>query len=117
MNLNFNYPFLEDIGQEAVQVGALNWKLQPFWPDAPVAWFGAAEAQFHLRRVYTEADRFCLVAAALDKESLKKVVHLVSSPHPLHPYSSLIKGCLVDFSPADQFSAGGVAPGHAGLGR
>ena len=41
------------------------------------AWFGAAEAQFHLHWVFTEADRFCLVAAALDKESLNKVVHLV----------------------------------------
>ena len=101
MNLNFNNPFLVDIGQEAVQVGALNWKLQPFWPDAPVAWFGAAEAQFHLRRVYAEADRFCLVAAALDKESLKKVVHLVSSPHPVHPYTSLKEALLVSHQLTD----------------
>ncbi len=101
MNLQFNNPFLVDVGQELVHAGALNWKLQPFWPDAPVAWFGAAEAQFHVRRVNTEADRFCLVAAALDKESLKKVVHLVLAPHPYTPYLALKEALLVSHQLTD----------------
>ena len=54
-----------------------------------MAWFGAAEAQFHLWRVTSEADWFCLVTAALDKDTLKKVVHLVSAPDPVAPYSAL----------------------------
>ena len=49
-----------------------NFKLQAFWPNAPVAWFGAAEAQFTLRRVTSQAECFCHVTAALDKQSLKK---------------------------------------------
>ena len=59
-----------------------------------MAWFGVAEAQFHLRRVVSEADRFCLVAAALDKETLKKVVHLVSAPDPVAPYAVLKEALL-----------------------
>ncbi len=91
------------VGQELpiVHAGALNWKLQPFWPDAPVAWFGVAEAQFYLRRVHTEVDRFCLVASALDKESLKKVVHLVSAPHPDTPYLALKEALLVSHQLTD----------------
>ena len=49
-----------------------NFKLQAFWPDAPVAWFGAAEGQFKLRRVTSQED-------ALDKQ----IVHLVVTPDPI----------------------------------
>ena len=71
-----------------------NFKLAAFWPDAPVAWFGAAEAQFRLRRVTSEDERFCHVVAALDKQSLKKIVHLVVSPDPLLAYSKLKEALL-----------------------
>ena len=63
-------------------------KLPPFWADAPVAWFAAMEAQFKLRRVWAQEEQFCHVTAALDKMSLKKVVHLVVTPDPLQPYTS-----------------------------
>ena len=36
-----------------------NFKLPGFWADAPVAWFAAVEAQFSLRRVTSEEERFC----------------------------------------------------------
>ena len=63
-------------------------KLPPFWADAPVAWFAAVEAQFKLRCVWAQEEQFCHVTAALDKMSLKKVVHLVVTPDPLQPYTS-----------------------------
>ena len=66
-----------------------NFKLPGFWADAPVAWFAAVEAQFCLCRVTSEEERFCQVTTALDKQSIKKVVHLVVSPHPTAPYSKL----------------------------
>ena len=44
-----------------------NFKLPGFWADAPVAWFAAVEAQFSLRRVTSEEERFCHVTTALDK--------------------------------------------------
>jgi len=80
---------------------AVNFKLQPFWADAAVAWFAAAEVQFTLRRVVSQQDRFCLVAAALDKDTLKKVIHLVTTPHPLTPYTALKEALLVSHQLTD----------------
>ena len=71
-----------------------NFKLPAFWPDAPVAWFAAVEAQFRLRRVASEDERFCHVTGALDKQSLKKVVHLVINPDPVAAYSKLKEALL-----------------------
>ena len=63
-----------------------NIKLPPFWNDAPVAWFVTAEAQFELRLVDSQKERFCHLTTALDKLSLKKIVHLVANPDPYLPY-------------------------------
>ena len=52
-------------------------KLPVFWANSPVAWFAAVEAQFKLRCIWSEEERFCNVTAALNKMTLKKVVHLV----------------------------------------
>jgi hypothetical protein len=41
-------------------------KLNDFWVDSPAAWFGMAEAQFHLRGITGELDRFCIVVAAVN---------------------------------------------------
>ena len=76
-------------------------KLPAFWADAPVAWFAAVEAQFQLRRVYSQSERFCHVTAALDKLSLKKVVHLVVTPHPALPYSKLKEALLASHQLTD----------------
>ena len=70
-------------------------KLPVFWADAPVAWFAAVEAQFKLRRVWSEDERFCNIIAALDKMTLKKVVHLVVTPDVTQPYTKL-KEALLD---------------------
>ena len=64
-------------------------KVAPFWPDAPVAWFASIETQFLLRRVTSEVDRLCLTAGALDKETTKKVVHLINTPDPVAPFTAL----------------------------
>ena len=78
-----------------------NFKLPGFWADAPVAWFAAVEAQFSLRRVTSEEERFCHVTTALDKQSIKKVVHLVVSPHPAAPYSKLKEALLASHQLTD----------------
>ena len=78
-----------------------NFKLQVFWPDAPVAWFGAAEAQFTLRKVTSQAERFCHITAALDKQSLKKIVHLVVTPDPTFPYDRLKEALLASHQLTD----------------
>ena len=71
-----------------------NIKLPPFWNDAPVAWFVAAEAQFELRHVDSQKERFCHMTTALDKLSLKKIVHLVANPDPIRPYTKLKEALL-----------------------
>jgi len=78
--------------QQPVNIG--NFRLQPFWPDAPVAWFGGAEAQFRLRRVVEEADKFCLLVAALDKEAARSVTHLIADPDLETPYTRLKEALL-----------------------
>ena len=76
-------------------------KLPPFWMDAPVAWFAAVEAQFRLRRVWSQEEQFCHVTAALDKMSMKKVVHLVVTPDPLQPYTKLKDALLASHQLTD----------------
>ena len=76
-------------------------KLPVFWADAPVAWFAAVEAQFQLRRVWSEDKRFCNVTAALDKMTLKKVVHLVVTPDIRLPYTKLKEALLASHQLTD----------------
>jgi hypothetical protein len=55
-----------------------NFKLPDFWPEAPANWFAMAEAQFLLRRVTSNIDRFCHVLMALPKNSYRMISHLVT---------------------------------------
>ena len=76
-------------------------KLPVFWADAPVAWFAAVEAQFELRQVTSQKEKFCHITAALDKLSLKKIVHLVVTPDPLSPYTKLKEALLASHELTD----------------
>lgn len=76
-------------------------RLPQFWADAPVAWFGTAEAQFRIRQVNTEDERFCFLTAALDKDTIKQVVHLVSDPDPAAPYSRLKEALIASHQLTD----------------
>ena len=76
-------------------------KFPIFWADAPVAWFAAVEAQFKLRGIWSEEERFCNVTAALDKMTLKKVVHLVVTPDIMQPYSKLKEALLASHQLTD----------------
>ena len=69
--------------------------------SAPVAWFAAVEAQFQLRQVTSQSERFCHLTAALDKASLKKVVHIVTAPDPLQPYTILKEALLTSHHMTD----------------
>ncbi len=72
----------------------LHIKLPEFWIDAPVAWYGAAEAQFLARGVTSELAKFCAVASALTRESAKPVSHLLATPDPVRPYEALKEAML-----------------------
>ena len=47
-----------------------------------------AECQFHLRRITDEQDRFCILVAALSKESIRLVTNIIEDP-PENPYTTL----------------------------
>ena len=64
-------------------------KLSEYWVDAPVVWFGTAEAQFMSRGVHDELQRFWAVTAALPREAAKPVSHLLAAPDAHHPYTTL----------------------------
>ena len=51
-------------------------KLPDFWPASPLTWFGIIEAQFDLRGVTSQRERFSLVAAVLPESSARKITHL-----------------------------------------
>ena len=70
-------------------------KLPPFWPDAPAVWFTSVELQFDIRGIASQKDRFCLAAAALDKDALKRVMHVITNPDPENPYDALKQALVV----------------------
>ena len=55
-------------------------KLPDFWPSSPHAWFGIVEAQFRIREVDSQEDRFTLVASVLPEASARRVAHLLATP-------------------------------------
>ena len=63
-------------------------------------------AQFELHQVTNQKERFCHVTAALDKLSLKKIVHLVVTPDPLIPYTKLKEALLAQRDQGDAHSQG-----------
>ena len=64
----------------AVEAPTRFFKLPDFWTGSPAAWFGVAEAQFALRGIVTQRDRFSLVAAVLPESSARRVTHLLAAP-------------------------------------
>jgi hypothetical protein len=55
-----------------------NFRLPDFWPDQPENWFAMAEAQFRLRCVTSNVDKYCHLLLALPKASYRLVSHLVT---------------------------------------
>ena len=50
------------------------------WTASPAAWFRIAEAQFLLRNINSQQERFALVAAVLPEASARCVAHLLANP-------------------------------------
>ena len=86
MSLNENAPDPAHAQQQ--QHHQKYFKLPEFWPSSPHAWFGIVEAQFRIRQVTSEDDRFMLVASILPESSVRKVAHLLSTP-PADCYTQL----------------------------
>jgi hypothetical protein len=57
-------------------------KLPTFWPHNPEDWFGLAEAQFHVRGVEEDLDKFYHVVSLLPEPTVKTVSDLVRARPP-----------------------------------
>jgi hypothetical protein len=66
-----------------------NIRLPEFWAEAPANWFAMAEAQFLLRRVTSNVDKFCHVLTALPKTSYRLISHLVTQEPAEDSYTQL----------------------------
>lgn len=64
----------------AVAAPSRFFKLPDFWTASPAAWFGVAEAQFLLRNITAQRDKFSLVVAVLPEASARRVAHLLAAP-------------------------------------
>ena len=54
-----------------------NFQLGEFWPQAPNAWFAAAELKFEVAHITSERDRFAHAVSALGFSVLRAVMDLV----------------------------------------
>ena len=69
-------------------------QLGDFWPQAPNAWFAAAELKFEVANITAERERFAHAVGAMGFNVLRAVMDLVENPPAVNPYTTL-KGRLV----------------------
>ena len=63
--------------------------LPPFWPENAAAWFAMAESRFRVRRVFDEWDRYDNLISALNADSIRLVLDVVTNPPAEDPYTFL----------------------------
>ena len=69
-------------------------QLSDFWPQAPKAWFAAAELKFEVANITSQRARFAHAVGAMGFSVLRAVMDLVETPPLVDPYTTL-KGRLV----------------------
>ena len=68
-------------------------QLGEFWPQAPNAWFAAAELKFEVANITVERERFADSVGAMGFSMLLAVMDLVEHPPAVDPFTTL-KGRL-----------------------
>ena len=72
-------------------------KLPSFWSTQPQLWFVQAEAQFQLRKITEDVTKYYHVVAALDQETSKRIVDVLTNPPADKPYDALKERLLATF--------------------
>jgi len=70
-----------------------NVKLSEYWPDAPAAWFAAAELKFRVANITEEREKFAHVAGALPNRLFQGMMDLLDD-EPENAYT-VLKGRMV----------------------
>ena len=81
--------------EQEMQQHTVSLKLPEFWTSHPRVWFQQTEAQFALRQVTADHTTYFYVVAAVDQDSVQRVVDLLKDPPRDHKYLAL-KKCLLD---------------------
>ena len=64
-------------------------KLPPFWPRSPAAWFRTADAQFNIKGVTEDMDKYFLILSALNEEQVDLVRNIVEEEPAADSYNRL----------------------------
>ena len=78
--------------EQQLRIGRV--QLGEFWPQAPKAWFAAADLKFQVANITSERDRFAHAGGAMGFNMLRAVMDLVENPPAVDPYTTL-RGRLV----------------------
>jgi hypothetical protein len=62
---------------DAPEHAPANLRLPAFWCDSPRSWFTMAEAQFRLRNITGDNDKYLCLIAALPRDAFRMVAHIV----------------------------------------
>lgn len=73
----------------AVNIGAVNVKIPPFWPADPQVWFAQVEAQFTTRGITQQRTKFDHIVASLGPEYATEIRDLILQPPAESPYDTL----------------------------
>lgn len=76
-------------GNDEDQVQAVSLKLPTFWTEQPQVWFVQAEAQFAVRNITADDTKYHYVVAALNQDTAKRVIDLLSDPPAAGKYNTL----------------------------
>jgi hypothetical protein len=77
-------------------------RLPSFWCNAPHSWFTMAEAQFRLRNITEDNDRYLCLIAALPREAFHLVAYLVErDDQPADAYAQLRAALLTSHTMSD----------------
>ena len=82
---------------QVISVQAVSAKIPDFWPEDTKVWFQQVDAQFRIAKITTEQTKFDHVIQKLDRDTVKRVRDLVSSPPERDPYTQLkdrLLGCF-----------------------
>ncbi|CAB0004914.1 unnamed protein product, partial [Nesidiocoris tenuis] len=83
----------------AAQTKAVHFIPPPFWKANVPIWFGQVEAQFRMKGINDDGDRFDCVIGAIDSSVLAQVGDLITNPPALNKYDTLktrLIGCFSD---------------------
>lgn len=71
------------------EVGRIQVRIPPFWPEDPEVWFAQVENQFDLAKITTDDTKYSHVAGNLEARYAKEIRDVLTNPPPTGKYEKL----------------------------